>query len=377
MKKRILAVLLSAIMILTLGACGNSNNNDTEKNNGKDVQQPSITKLADYKDFAAILVGDYEVTDEKVKTYFSNVVYEAGIGLTEVKDRNTVQAGDIVKTDYTGYLDGKAFSGGSTISADGKSNPAWIDVSENCGIDPTSGAASGYFIEGFSAGLIGAKIGQKTSSDVTFPADYSNKELAGKLTTFEFDVKGIYVETTPENITDAVVKATFGESYKVSTVAEFMQVMKEELAYNMIVNHVIEKSTFNIPEDYLNYRLEGYQSLFEDLYCGSTDIDTFLAMYGTTLATMKAQWASSLQSQIKAELVFAAIVKDAGLKVDEKELADYVAAVQKTANSEGGNSYFKTEENIYKMIGVGSVEAGKTYFLNQDATRDYVMENYQ
>ena len=70
-------------------------------------------------------------------------------------------------------------------------------------------------------------------------------------------------------------------------------------------------------------------------------------------------------------------MKDADLKVDEKELADYVATVKQTAGSANGNAFFAIEDNIYKMIGVGNVEAGKAYFLNQDATRDYVMENYQ
>ena len=106
--------------------------------------------------------------------FFKDVLYNAGIGLVEVTDRNVVQAGDIVKTDYTGYLDGKAFSGGSTISANGTSNPAWIDVTNNCGIDNATGDATGYFIDGFSAGLIGAKIGEPKRADVTFPDKYSN-----------------------------------------------------------------------------------------------------------------------------------------------------------------------------------------------------------
>ena len=378
MKKRLLAVLLCAVMALSLGACGDSNTDDTQKDNGKEVGQPKITKLADYKDFSAILKGDYEVTDAKIKSYFSNVVYNAGIGVMEVKDRDTVQEGDIVKTDYTGYLNGEAFSGGSTISADGTSNPAWIDVSNNCGIDTSTGESSGYFIDGFSDGLVGAKIGQKTSSQVTFPADYSNEDLAGQLTTFEFDVKAIYAEVTPDNITDAMVAEHFKESYGVSTVAEFMQIMKEELAYNLIINNIIENSTFDIPEDYLDLRLEEYQNFFTELYCGDVALETFLAYYyGTTLDAIKVQWAASLQSQIKAELVFEALVKDAELKLDEKERDEYIASIKATASSAEGNSFFAKEDNIYKMIGVGNVEAGKAYLLNQNAVRDYVMENYQ
>ena len=62
MKKRFFAVLLCVIMALSMVACGDS---DADKK----VGQPSITKLADYKDFEKILTGDYAVTDEKIKDY--------------------------------------------------------------------------------------------------------------------------------------------------------------------------------------------------------------------------------------------------------------------------------------------------------------------
>lgn len=371
MKKRLLAVLLCAVMALSLGACGDSDKDDTQKDSNKDVKQPSITELAEYKDFATILTGDYEVTDAKVAAYFSNVVYSAGIGVMEVKDRDTVQKGDIVKTDYTGYLNGVAFDGGAATDQ-------WIDVANNCGIDTSTGSSSGSFIDGFTDGLVGAKIGEKTSSNVTFPDTYGNTDLAGKETTFEFNVKAIYTEVTPETITDAMVAETFAKSYEVSTVAEFMQVMKKELAYNLLMNYVIEKSTFDIPEEYLNLRLEEYQKLFTELYCTQMDIETYLKYYyGTTLDAIKVQWASALQSQIKAELVFEAIVKDAGLNTDEQELKDYVSTIISTAGTLEGNDFFAKEENIYKMLGVGNTDAGKGYFLNQEAVRDYVIENYQ
>lgn len=371
MKKRLLAVLLSAVMALSLGACGDSGQSNPGKDNDKDVKQPSITKLAEYKDFATILTGTYEVTDEKVKSYFSNVVYSAGIGLVEVKDRDTVQEGDIVKTDYKGLLNGEAFSGGTAADQ-------WIDVKNNCGINTSTGEATGGFIDGFAAGLVGAKVGETKSHNVKFPDNYGNKDLAGKDTTFEFTVKAIYTPLTPETITDAMVAEKFKESYEVSTVAEFMTLMRKELAYNLVVNYVIEKSTFDIPEAYLNLRLEEYQNLFTELYCTQMDLESTLAYYyGTTLDKIKIEWAAALQSQIKAELVFDAIVKDAGLTPDENDLKEYVEMITSAASSSGGNSFYGKEENIYKMLGVGNIEAGKAYYLNQSAVRDYVMENYK
>ena len=368
MKRRLLAVLLCAVMALSLGACGDSNTNDTQKN--ENVKQPSITELANYKDYATILTGTYELTDEKIKAYFSNAVYAAGIALVEVKDRDTVQAGDIVKTDYKGLLNGEAFSGGTAADQ-------WIDVSNNCGVDTSSGSATGGFIDGFADGLVGAKVGEVKSHNVTFPANYGNADLAGKETTFEFTVKGIYTELTPETMTDAMVVENFKESYDVSTVEEFMALMKKELAYNLVINYVIEKSTFDIPEAYINVRLEEYQNLFTELYCTQLDLESTLAYYyGTTLDQAKVEWANALQSQIKAELVFEAIAKDASLQTDENGLKEYVNTIISSV-SQNADSFYAKEENIYKMLGVGNVEAGKAYYLNQAAVRDYIMENYQ
>lgn len=560
MKKRLLAVLLSVVMALSLGACGDSNEGDANK----DVKQPSITKMADYKDIASILE---KVTEENAEAYFYELVYDAGIGIVEVKDRDVVQKGDIVATDYTGYVDGKPFKGGSTIS-DGKSNPQYIDVDNNCGINITTGAASSGFIDGFSDGLIGAQKNVDKSGKVTFPNGYGETTLVdddddssndvtvkldNKETTFVFNVKAIYRETTPENITDAmvvehfskeynvttveeflkalkeevdkvvlesyfdnviynaglslvevtdrdtvqkgdivkidytgtyqgtqfkagsateqwvdvdnnqvinastgavteklnpgfsdgligmkvgtekdhnvkmpsdygettlldsdkdtsndvkvnlsnqtvtyklsvkkiyimvteetitdeIVKANFEESYKATTVEEFLKALNEELVYNNIINHLIDNSTFDIPESYLDLRVSEYQKLFEELYCGSYDINTVLQQYyGITLENAKTQWASSLKAQIKAELVFAELVKKESLPIDDKERENYINTIIEAASAEGANEFLKTEKNIYRMIGSGNEEAGKNYLINQNSARTYFVGLY-
>ena len=64
------------------------------------------------------------------------------------------------------------------------------------------------------------------------------------------------------------------------------------------------------------------------------------------------------------------------LQMDENGLKEYVQTII-SAGESGGNSFYTKEENIYKMLGVGNVEAGKLYYLNQAAVRDYIMENYK
>ena len=87
----------------------------------------------------------------------------------------TVQDGDTVNIDYTGYVDGVAFDGGSTNGA---------------GTDLTIG--SGSYIDDFEEQLIGYQEGDEVTVEVTFPEDYGNEELNGKDATFEVTINQIY-----------------------------------------------------------------------------------------------------------------------------------------------------------------------------------------
>ena len=68
--------------------------------------------------------------------------------------------------------------------------------------------------------------------------------------------------------------------------------------------------------------------------------------------------------------------KTVQLQTDENGLKEYVNTIISSV-SQNADSFYAKEENIYKMLGVGNVEAGKAYYLNQAAVRDYIMENYQ
>lgn len=86
-----------------------------------------------------------------------------------------VEEGDTVNIDYTGYLDGEAFDGGSTDGA---------------GTDITLGS-SGY-IDGFDDGVIGHEVGETFDIDVTFPDDYWEESLAGQPVVFTVTINGVY-----------------------------------------------------------------------------------------------------------------------------------------------------------------------------------------
>jgi trigger factor len=98
----------------------------------------------------------------------------------EAKDGKAAK-GDKVTIGFVGKVDGKVFDGGTAE-----------DVPLELG--------SGQFIPGFEDQLIGAKAGDELTVNVTFPATYGVKELAGKPA--EFDVKVVSVEAPKESTVD-------------------------------------------------------------------------------------------------------------------------------------------------------------------------------
>lgn len=107
--------------------------------------------------------------------------------LDELRERNatiiaseakTVGKDHFVTVDFEGKIDGKTFRGGSA---------------KNFMLDMTQPQT----IAGFSEGVLKAKIGETKVIPVTFPADYPQKEWAGKQAVFEVTVKEIKEKKLP------------------------------------------------------------------------------------------------------------------------------------------------------------------------------------
>lgn len=381
MKRRFLAIVLCLAVAFSVVACGNGNENGTENTGATagrntvadDVAKPSVISLPDYDNFETMLSGDSEITQDVILEYYYTIMYDAELALKEVTDR-AIADGDIVNLDYTGYLEGTAFSGGAATDQ-------WIDVTNNCGIDISSGESTGFFIDGFTSGLVGAKKGDTISCEVTFPEDYGNTDLAGKITTFEFVIHGVYVEQAPEDLTDEFVATNMTETYEVSTVNELLDLCRESVAYYYVMNYLIYNSVVDIPEEYLNARMELYYDYLVEYYGGEEALSTMISQQGSTLEKAKVSWLSKIKALVTEELIFAEIVKQDGLKVDNQWYEDYMSKFT-SAYITYWSSYYPdmTEETVEEMLlkqyGLGDVVAGKNYFMNQKAVRESIVENY-
>ena len=355
MKKKILAAVLCACTIMTFSACGG------EKESTEVTEQQSKATSADYKldyakqvkklcDYTSVpveLSSQYDITDEAVNDYFTRLISAYGSkAYHEVTDRTTVAADDYVDVDYTGYKDGEAFEGGA---AEG----VLIDVANNCQV-----GGSG-FIEGFTAGLEGASVGDEIDCDVTFPEEYGNEDLAGQPVVFKFKINAIY-DKNPVSISeidDAFVNEVFGENTGVTTVEKLkeeinndLEAKKRNAASVEIIEYIVENSEIEIPEDYLKLRLKEYVSYVVENY-GATEEDA------------KNEGKDQLVEQIKQEIVLGYIAEKEGIKLDDDGYNDFITNYVAYYGSAMGQQF--TQDKFYEIAGFGNAKVGENQMRNQ------------
>ena len=92
----------------------------------------------------------------------------------DAKASHKAKEGDLVVMDFVGKVGGVAFEGGT-------------------GEDMSVEIGSGRLIPGFEEQLVGVKVGDEKTINVTFPADYAAKELKGKDATFDLKITGVKI----------------------------------------------------------------------------------------------------------------------------------------------------------------------------------------
>ena len=201
MKKKLVSLMLVAAMTASLTACGSKKTEEPTSTVHKSITaaeyDAAITSdAAIYK--KAFTMPEYKgiqvtvdksvlnVAESDVDDYINKNIVSAEAATENVTSGVTAD-GDTVILDYSGKLDGEAFSGGTAT-------------------DTTYTIGSGNFISDLDKGLVGLTVGQEYDIPCTFPSDYSSSDLAGKSVIFTVTVHSITKKIIPE-LTDEWVAA--------------------------------------------------------------------------------------------------------------------------------------------------------------------------
>ena len=362
MFKKVLAVSFSAVLALSLVACGGSKDNKSKSSKETTTASESeaatvysvkdekikvdsgVIKLADYSQLT-VYEDDVKVTDDSYKSQVDYILEQSAT----YKDTKSakISSVDKVKVDYTGQI---KYKGKKVTFEGGTASDQEIDLGNN---------SSGY-IDGFTKALEGQhKVGDKFTKKLKFPDTYTNNtkidgkevKLAGKTVWFTFTIKSISTKSVPK-LTDKFVKEKFG-AYGVTDVMSFEKYAREQMRTSNIMNKVW--SNFVASCEVVSYSSTekeslkkvadaNYESQLQSQY--GVDLDSYLEAASMSKEDWDNNIMSQVESSLKTKMVYQALAKKADLVPSDSDYnkeAETLAQQNSLSVKELESTYGKTE----------------------------------
>lgn len=280
--------------------------------------------------------------DAKIKTALANTKYLNTVDVTDA-----LAEGDTTKINFDGYIDGKIYDSA-------------------CAKDYELELGSNKFIPGFEDGLIGKKVGEKVTLNLTFPKDYTEETLQGKAVRFEVEILSATRKVYDE-LTDDIVKEITKDEYK--TVSEYKDSIYKELdetakkdavsdAKNDIWSFIADNTTLKkYPQNIYDHFVSRLETQFSSYYAsyGVKDLEGFMKANGLELKDY-------VEGQIVYEYAIYTIAAQQGLTVEE---ADYLSMFTQYGVS--------SKEALAQKVGVESWELESSILY--DKVTEFLYEN--
>lgn len=244
--------------------------------------------------------ADIEPTETEIQTQIDTLLNQ--YATTQNITGRAAQSGDTVNIDYSGAVDGVAFTGGTAT-------------------DYNLTLGSHTFIDGFEDQIIGHNIGDTFDVTVTFPEGYGDSTdaegntitLSGKEAVFSVTLNALSVSVTPE-LTDEWVDSNFGTTDGLHTADDlhsyFSSALYADNYENAIVDYLMENSEFKaVPSVLTSYYIRMFLSYYNQYASRyGMDLDAFAQTQGYTDAdAMLAASDSYFEHLAKQDLIFQAV----------------------------------------------------------------------
>lgn len=387
MRKSYLAAALMLTMALTFTACGKPGDNGSEagtkgSTSGVNYSEQLQKDFETYKQY--VNLGEYkgvevevdrsalDVTQDQVTAYIDNIRSSKGEN-TEVTT-GTTKLGDKIKLDYSGTLNGVAFSGGTAT-----------DVEYTIG--------SGRFIEDLDKGLAGLEVGREYDIPCHFDDSYSNSDLAGKDVNFNVKVNAIVTTTLPEYNDDFVktIVATGSYDTQAQTTDEFTKYVEQTLKdsaqqsfdsnkYSAVWDKINETTTVSgYPEDEIadlkqtiNDNVKSEYSYYGTYYSGIDSFESYLKnVYGFADEAAFNEYADQYaRNYLKEKMVLTLIGEKESVTVSDDEINEYGELI---ASQNNYDSYQSMLDSLGQKSGDVKLEVG--YAVLADKVSDILLNN--
>ena len=277
-------------------------------------------KATDYvnlpKDYNAIALSskDLTPTDDELQFQLDSLLNQ--YASSQPVTGRAAQNGDTVNIDYTGTVDGVAFTGGTAT-----------------GYDLVLG--SGSFIDGFEDQIVGHNIGDTFDVNVTFPDGYGDSTdaegntitLSGKAAVFSVTLNSISQSVAPE-LTDEWVDSNFGVSDGLHTAdalrSYFNDALYQNNYENAVIDYLMSSAEFKeLPSEITGYYIRMFLNYYNQ-YATAYGMDLNAFAQTQNYADADAMLASSdayFEHLAKQDLLFQAVAETENLAPTDAEIA--------------------------------------------------------
>ena len=223
--------------------------------------------------------------------------------LTPAEEARPAAKGETLTVDYTGRIEGTAFPGGAGTDVD-------IEV------------AGPNFIPGFTEQLEGIAPGETRTIDVTFPADYGSKDLAGKTAQFEIVAKALKTASIPE------VDEALAEKIGFDTLDDLKSAIGRQMQREFdgmsrmrikrdLLDRLSKQADFPVPPTMVESEFNQIWTRIEaDLKAGKLDDED----KGKDEDTLKAEYRAIAERRVRLGLLLAEIGRTQGVQVTAEEM---------------------------------------------------------
>lgn len=304
-----------------------------------DVTVKPEVKLGEYKNIEVEKV-EHNVTEEDLEKEIINM-QERNARIVDAGHR-PVKQGDMLTIDYSGFVDGEQFEGGTA-----QNQPLEI--------------GSGRFIPGFEEQLIGKNKEEEVEVNVKFPEEYHAEDLAGKDAIFKVVIHEIKEKELPE-LDDEFAKDisefdTFEElkndiMNKLQKQAESKANLEQE---NKIIEKVVEGCEIDIPEVMVEKQIDddindfAYRLRYQGL-----DFEKYLELTGMEIEEIREQFRPNAEILVRTDLVLETISEKEEIDATEEELNEELENIAKQYNQDVDKikSSIKDEDLEYIKMGI-------------------------
>ena len=224
-----------------------------------------------------------------------------------VEDRQIVENDDWVLMDWQAFEEGRKLEGRQ-------------------GENTVFRVGSTSFPEEFSQKLIGARVSEPTTIEVTFPEDYAQEEVRGRTLAFEVTVKEIRGEELPDLDDEFAQELKYKDlkdlrAQVTEQVSAAKQKSEERRVRSELVEQVTAKAELTLPPLLVKRRTEEReQELAERLKQQNDSLDDYLQQQKLTEAEFRQRVEEQIRKELQTLFVLDSIAREEDVQVEDEDI---------------------------------------------------------